>query len=310
MPVFNGGKYLKQTLDSVIAQTFTDWEIIFMDGGSKDDTIAIARGYVEKYPNIYITSEPDEGPYHAIHKALAIAKGEYVLVLCASDGYLEVRWLELCAEALDNDKELSVVWGIPFDITEEGQLKGPHFMYAHFLKGSNARRPFFRELGRRLTSPSSLLRLLKKFNASHLATVKNVIVGVKPPEKEAWFKYWLHTGTIFPDGNMCLPRKVLLDCLPPYKAGTREVGDWMQLFFNINARGYFSRCIPVAANFTRNDHVGSVTKRAQDYNDMTRRRYFAKLAEFCAEINAFPEVMVFRDRDKKPIARIKLSSVR
>ncbi len=307
MPVYNGGKYLAETLDSVIAQTFTDWEIVFMDGGSKDDTIAIAQRYAEKYPNIHITSEKDEGPYHAIHKALAVARGEYVLVLCASDGYLETKWLEMCANALDSDKELSVVWGIPFDITEDGQPKGPHFMYAHFLQGGGDRKPFFRELMKRLTSPSAFLRLLKKVNASHLATVKNVIAGSKPPEKDGWFRYWLRTGTIFPDGNMCMPRQVWLDCLPPYKAGTREVGDWMQLFFDINSRGYLSHCFPIAANFTRNDQIGSVTKRAQEYNDMTRKRYFAKLGEYCADIEAHPEKMVFRDRNRNPLPNLHYS---
>ncbi len=297
MPTFNGGKYIAETLDTVMAQTFTDWEIILMDGGSKDDTVAIVEQYAEKHPSIHIYSEPDEGPYHAIHKALDHARGEFVAILCASDGYMNGDWLKMCVEKMESDPEIALVWGIPYNATEDGTITEPHFAYAHLLQGSNARGPFLKEMMKRLSSPSSFMRLLKKMNASNIATAKQVLkAGEDVPEKKAWFKYWLETGSIVPDGNMLLAPRVLKECLPPYHMGTREAGDWMTFFFDVNAKGYLSYCIPVGANYTRNAQQGSVTERALKYNDANRKAYFDRLAKFRDDIKAHPEHMVFRDR--------------
>src|SRR6266481_7293962 len=190
MPVFNGEKYISETLDTVLAQTFKDWEVVLMDGASKDNTIAIAEGYAKKYPNIKITSKSDEGPYHAIHKALALVRGTYVAVLCASDGYLNKDWLRVCVEELDRDSELSLVWGIPFNITEEGISAGPHFAYAHFLRGSHDATPFFKEIIKRFTKPSSLARLVKKINISNIAAARSALTKREPPQKKEWFWHW------------------------------------------------------------------------------------------------------------------------
>lgn len=297
IPVYNGAHYLAETLDTVVKQTFTDWEIVLMDGGSKDNTVAIAEQYAALHPNIHIFSEPDEGPYHAIHKALRRANGEFIFILCASDGYLEDKWLELCIVAMEQDQQISLVWGIPFDITEEGKLIGPHFAYAHFMQGAKTRGPFIKEILKRLTKPSSLARLIRKINISNLSTVKRVIKAEKLPCKQDWFRYWLETGMIFPDGNMCVARRVFEECLPPYTPGTREAGDWMRFFFNVNSKGYLSVGLPIPANFTRREQKGSVTSRVVAYNDEKRRIYFRELAAFRKKIiSGVSRTITFRDR--------------
>ena len=55
VPVFNGEKHLKECLDSCIAQTFTNYEIIICDDGSSDKSISIIEEYVAKYKQIKFT---------------------------------------------------------------------------------------------------------------------------------------------------------------------------------------------------------------------------------------------------------------
>ena len=52
MPTYNCGKYISQSLDSVIAQTVTDWEVQIVDDCSTDDTAEVLKPYLEKYPNM------------------------------------------------------------------------------------------------------------------------------------------------------------------------------------------------------------------------------------------------------------------
>lgn len=301
-PVYNGAKYVAETLDTVLAQSFKDWEVIVMDGASKDNTLQILKGYTDFHPNIHVFSAPDEGPYDAIHKGLQRAQGEYALVLCASDGYMNKDWLAMCVEKMESDPQLSLVWGIPFDMTEEGEIIGPHFMYAHFLQDAARRGPFIKEVLRRFKNPSSVARLVRKINSSTIATATRAMKQSKPLQKQEWFTYWLETGTPFPDGNMFLSLRVFKECLPPYHPGTRESGDWSDFFFNVNARGYLSACIPVGANASRRFQPGNVTSKVREYNDEKQEISFKKIAALKAAYEKDPHAVVFRDRAGNPIA--------
>jgi glycosyltransferase involved in cell wall biosynthesis len=302
-PIYNSEKYIAETLDSIVNQTFKDWEVILMDGASKDRTLEIARSYAEKHPNIRIFSAPDEGPYDAFHKALPHARGDFISMVCASDGLFDKHWLELCVDAFDKDSEISIVWGVPMDITEDGRIVGPHFAFAHFLKGSGTRSAFLKEAWKRISRPSSLMNSLKKFNVTRVKAAKSILAMQEPPQKQKWFPYWLTTGTVFPDGNMCVAKKVFIECLAPYHKGTRETGDWMSFYFDINARGYLPWCIPLPANFSRKPDENSVSYRVAAYNDEKRAAYFKKIAALRRELKQYPEKIVFRDRSGKVIGR-------
>ena len=82
-PVRNGDKYLEQTIQSVLAQTYDNIEYIIVDGASTDGTLDIIRKYESQIA--YWVSEPDEGPNDAGNKGVNIASGDYALYLCADD---------------------------------------------------------------------------------------------------------------------------------------------------------------------------------------------------------------------------------
>lgn len=82
---YNAGSVLDRTIDSLRAQTYSDFQWIVIDGGSKDDSvprIEQARGLVDQW-----VSEPDQGIADAWNKGLARATGTYVLFLNAGDTY-------------------------------------------------------------------------------------------------------------------------------------------------------------------------------------------------------------------------------
>ena len=60
-PCYNGEKYIRETIDSVIAQTYPDWEMIIVDDGSKDNSAAIVREYADKDPRIQLIQQANAG---------------------------------------------------------------------------------------------------------------------------------------------------------------------------------------------------------------------------------------------------------
>lgn len=85
-PSFNQGKFIEETIRSVLLQGYPNLEYIIIDGGSTDETLEI----IEKYTDFitYWVSEPDEGQSHAINKGLAKATGEIFNWLNSDDYYL------------------------------------------------------------------------------------------------------------------------------------------------------------------------------------------------------------------------------
>ena len=82
----NGEKYLREALDGVFAQTFTDWELIFWDNASTDASAAIAQSYGEKLRYFRAAVATPLG--EARNRALAQARGEFIAILDADDIWL------------------------------------------------------------------------------------------------------------------------------------------------------------------------------------------------------------------------------
>lgn len=82
---YNNAKGLLRTIESVVAQTYTDYEYIVIDGGSTDGSKQIIESFSDKIT--YWVSEPDKGVYHAMNKGIAVAKGEYLHFLNSGDSY-------------------------------------------------------------------------------------------------------------------------------------------------------------------------------------------------------------------------------
>lgn len=106
VPVYNVEKYLNQCVDSVLNQTFKNFELILVDDGSKDGSPNICDKYLKKDSRVIVIHQKNGGQVKARKAGLEIAKGEY-LFFVDSDDWLEFDALEVaCKSAVDNDADI------------------------------------------------------------------------------------------------------------------------------------------------------------------------------------------------------------
>lgn len=107
MNCLNGSKYLREAIDSVYAQTYKDWEIIFWDNASTDKSSMIARSYDNKLR--YFRGEKTVPLYAARNFALQQAKGKYIAFLDCDDMWLQQK-LEWQVPLFENDVKVGLVY--------------------------------------------------------------------------------------------------------------------------------------------------------------------------------------------------------
>ncbi len=111
LPVYNGERYLAESLESLLAQTFTDFELIISDNASTDRTEEICRAYAARDPRIrYYREEANHGMAWNFNRVFALARGEY-FKWAAYDDLHAPTFLARCVEALDQDPD--ILWCMP-----------------------------------------------------------------------------------------------------------------------------------------------------------------------------------------------------
>ena len=85
MPVFNSENYVSKSIDSIMNQTYDNWELIIVNDGSSDDTEAICREYSECDNRIKLINIKNSGPSVARNIGLQNSKGNYILFLDGDD---------------------------------------------------------------------------------------------------------------------------------------------------------------------------------------------------------------------------------
>mgnify|MGYP005766083733 CR=1 FL=1 len=85
VPVFNVAKYLRKCLDSILAQSERDIEILCGDGGSKDGSLEILREYEQNDKRIHVISKPGSGYGESVNDCIKIAKGSYIGIVESDD---------------------------------------------------------------------------------------------------------------------------------------------------------------------------------------------------------------------------------
>jgi glycosyltransferase involved in cell wall biosynthesis len=86
VPSFNQGKFIRETIESCLSQDYRPLEIIVMDGGSKDKTVAILKSF--DAPELHWRSEPDRGVVDAVNKGLQAARGDILTIQSSDDVFL------------------------------------------------------------------------------------------------------------------------------------------------------------------------------------------------------------------------------
>ena len=109
IPVYNVEKYIRRCLNSVLAQTYKDYEIILVDDGSSDKSSVICDEYAEIESNIQVIHKDNQGPSHTRNVGIENAKGQYVYFL-DSDDYIIPECIEILYKNL-TDKRADISCG-------------------------------------------------------------------------------------------------------------------------------------------------------------------------------------------------------
>lgn len=109
---FNSGKTVRDTIESVLSQSYQDYDYIIVDGGSKDDTIDIVKEYLPRFGGrMRYLSEPDNGMYDAMNKGIRMAEGDVVGIVNSDDFYHRDDIFQIVASAFESDPDIQAIYG-------------------------------------------------------------------------------------------------------------------------------------------------------------------------------------------------------
>lgn len=138
LPVFNGQNYMRFSIESILAQTFTDFELIICDNASSDGTEGIGRGYAGRDARIRYERNPQNiGASANFNRTFELARGKY-FKWAAHDDVLEPDYLEKCVAALEANPDAVLCQSLVRLIDAEGRSRA---IYDSALRGADSPSP-------------------------------------------------------------------------------------------------------------------------------------------------------------------------
>jgi glycosyltransferase involved in cell wall biosynthesis len=124
VPVYNGEQFIRETLDSILRQTFKDFELIISDNASTDKTAEICQEYAAKDDRIrYYRNEENFGAAYNYNRTVALARGAY-FKWASCDDLIAPEFLARCVEALDRNPSVVLCYSKEISIDETSQPIG------------------------------------------------------------------------------------------------------------------------------------------------------------------------------------------
>lgn len=121
IPLYNKAPYVTKAIGSVFTQTFTDYELIIVDDGSRDDSFAVALKAIEGHGNCHIYKQKNAGVSMARNNGVAISRGDYLCFLDADDWW-DTQFLEAMSRLIADFPEAGI-YGTNYTIVNETKRK-------------------------------------------------------------------------------------------------------------------------------------------------------------------------------------------
>lgn len=147
---YNREQYLAHAIDSILAQTYPNFELILWDDGSTDQSPILAKAYAQKDTRIRAITAKHQGRGFALHSACSFIQGDF-LAIVDSDDWLSPTALEETSQLLTQRPDVGMVYTNYIDVNDQGQLMG---------------------LGHRCSIPYSRDRLLLDFMTFHFRLIR------------------------------------------------------------------------------------------------------------------------------------------
>ncbi len=110
MPTFNRATYLQRSINSVLKQSFTDWELLIVDDGSSDGTFNVVNEYISRFENIRYLKHSNRKPALSTNVGVLASCGEYLAFLGSDDEYKSDH-LKLCVEFMEKNPAVDFIHG-------------------------------------------------------------------------------------------------------------------------------------------------------------------------------------------------------
>ena len=125
IPTFNSDSFISATLDSIISQRFSRFEIVCVDGLSTDLTVSLLQEYAERDNRVNLVSEEDQGIYDAMNKGIARAKGTWLYFLGSDDCLFDNEVLEDVVRVLEHSKA-EIIYGDAILLSDQQRYGGEY----------------------------------------------------------------------------------------------------------------------------------------------------------------------------------------
>lgn len=145
VPIYNSSKVIQRCIDSILMQSYKNWELILINDGSVDNSLAICSMYKKANSNIYIIDKENGGVSSARNAGLALSKGEYICFV-DSDDSLSPSYLSCLMQSIEcNNADLAICGMniissgctkkmIPASAHIEGKIEIANFVQRHYLE--------------------------------------------------------------------------------------------------------------------------------------------------------------------------------
>lgn len=238
LPVYNGEKYLEQAIESILAQTFTDFELILSDNASTDRTAEICQRYASRDSRIrYHRNEKNIGGANNENLTFTLSRAPYFR-LAADDDFLEPEWVAKAVEVLDTHPDVVLAYSRAYRIDGEGKNIGvlnrllgtsdqPNERFRNLYNWKHNCEPTYGLVRREVMQKTDLQQNYTDSDRTFLCELS--LYGKFHQIPEFLFSKRYHAGMstqIFPDYR---ERMVWFD--PDFKAkGKVAMPHWMQFF--------------------------------------------------------------------------------
>lgn len=129
VPVYKVEEYIRECINSVLSQTFTDYEVILVDDGSPDNCPVICDEYTNKYNNFFVIHKQNEGLSIARNCGVNIAKGKYLVFLDSDDKLANESSLASVYAVISDKKNIAVLYNCHYQSLLQNQKEDIYFEY-------------------------------------------------------------------------------------------------------------------------------------------------------------------------------------
>jgi glycosyltransferase involved in cell wall biosynthesis len=243
LPVYNGERFLPETLDSLLAQTYEDFELIISDNASTDRTEQICRDYITKDRRIsYYRNTTNLGATNNYRKVFELASGEYFRWANADDLFAPES-LARCIEVLDHEPLVVLAYPKTKFIDEHGRLISDYEDDLHLVDNTATER--FIQVLDRLGRVNGIYGLVRTESLRKTKLIRNFVGGDLPliAELSLYGKFWripefLFYRRLHPHAYSAYKKvEQLQEFFDPKSKGTVPLTEWRRLVAHFDSVG-------------------------------------------------------------------------